>query len=261
MIAHSLAALTAGAVDQQPGSPPIVGFGAQITLAAFLLVMLVVPWFLAPGRPTTDPAGEPTGAKGAGGGRFTSQLERRYWTWAAVVMVAILATLGPAASVAAWLRARGALRGTMILTVLATVAVLAVPWVRRRPGRTEIGATMGILAVCLTTLVRAPVPEARSHLFEYALVAMLIYGALRERHRNGARVPVPALMAFVATVLLGWGDELLQIAVPGRTYDLVDVGFNTVAAAAGIGAMALVGLARRLDVRRGWTGRDHRHRT
>ena len=56
-------------------------------------------------------------------------------------------------------------------------------------------------------MVRMPVPESHSHLFEYGLVAMLIDQALTERRSNSRRVPVPPLLALVATAGLGWIDE------------------------------------------------------
>ena len=62
-------------------------------------------------------------------------------------------------------------------------------------------------------------PEERTHLFEYGIVAVLIYQALSERPQNGRRVPVPALLALVVTALLGWLDEGIQALLPNRVYD------------------------------------------
>ena len=63
----------------------------------------------------------------------------------------------------------------------------------------------------------------RTHLFEYGIVAVLIYQALSERAGNGRRVRAPALLALVATILLGWLDEGLQALIPNRVYDNFDV--------------------------------------
>ena len=65
-------------------------------------------------------------------------------------------------------------------------------------------------------------------------MAVLIYQALRERAGNGRRVPVPALLALVATALVGWLDEGIQSLIPNRVYDNFDVFSNAVAAAIGI---------------------------
>ena len=77
-------------------------------------------------------------------------------------------------------------------------------------------------------------PEERTHLFEYSIVAVLIYQALRERSQNGRRVPVPAALALVVTVLLGWLDEGIQALVPNRVYDTFDILSNAIAATIGI---------------------------
>ena len=93
--------------------------------------------------------------------------------------------------------------------------------------------------------------EERTHLFEYGIVAVLIYQALSERAGNGRRVPAPALLALVATVALGWVDEGLQALIPNRVYDNFDVVRNTVAALIGIGGSVAVGwVNERLDRRR-----------
>jgi len=83
--------------------------------------------------------------------------------------------------------------------------------------------------------------EERTHLFEYGIVAVLIYQALRERAGNGRRVPAPAVLALVVTVGLGWLDEGLQALIPNRVYDNFDVVRNTVAAAIGIAGSVVVG--------------------
>ena len=237
------------AAEVGSGGPPLVGLGAQLTLIAFLVVMLVVPWIMA--RDSSDrasPDPEPAVPDERARSRFTSDRERRLWLWTFGVLVAIYSTLGPAAELAAALRARNLLGVSSGAVLFLVVLVLAVPWVRRRPGRREIGAAIGVAAVYLTTLIRLPVPEARSHLFEYGLVAMLIYHALSERNRNGRHVPLPALVALVATALLGWLDEGIQALLPNRAYDLVDVGFNTIAALMAISASLFMAWARRWDI-------------
>ena len=216
---------------------------------AMLIVMLIVPWIMAPGP---SDQGQPTTGRGSAGpiseSRFSSDRERRLWLWTLAVLVAIYSTLGPAAELAAALRERNLLRVSSAAVLILVVAVLAVPWARRRPGRREIGAAIGIAAAYLTTLIRMPVLEARSHMFEYGLVAMLIYHALTERRRNGRPVPVPALLAVVATALLGWLDEGIQVFVPNRVYDLVDVGLNATFGFGAITSSLFMAWARSWDV-------------
>ena len=70
---------------------------------------------------------------------------------------------------------------------------------------------------------------------------MLIYQAVAERARNGRRVPVPAALALVTAVLLGWLDEAIQALLPNRVYDTFDVASNALAALIAIGANIAVG--------------------
>ena len=200
----------------------------QLTFLAFLVVMLIVPWIMA--RESSNRA------RPQGGGGFSSDRERRLWLWTLAVLVAIYSTLSPMQELAAVLRERNLLRVSSAAVLLLAGLVMAVRWSRTGPGRREIGAALGVTVVYLTTLIRMPIPEARSHLFEYGLVAMLIYQALTERRRNGRRVAFPALSAVVATALLGWLDEGIQALLPNRVYDLRDVGFNAIAGLMAVGA-------------------------
>jgi VanZ family protein len=58
------------------------------------------------------------------------------------------------------------------------------------------------------------------------------------------------LLAAVATALLGWVDEGIQWFLPNRVYDLVDVGLNAAFGLMAIVASLVVGLARKLDIRK-----------
>ena len=58
-------------------------------------------------------------------------------------------------------------------------------------------------------------------------------------------MPVPAVLAIVATALLGWLDEAIQLFLPDRVYDLRDVGFNALAGLMAVVASAALAWARR----------------
>jgi VanZ family protein len=93
-------------------------------------------------------------------------------------------------------------------------------------------------------------PAERTHLFEYGLVATMIYQAFSERSRNGRRVLVPALLAVVIAAILGWFDESIQWLLPNRVYDIRDVGFNTLASLMAIIAISALDWARRWSTKR-----------
>ena len=128
---------------------------------------------------------------------FTSRRERRLWIWTLVVIIAIYTTLGFAGTLAAYLRARNMLNNSFFAAFLIVVAVIAGSGLIQRPRWREILAALGILAVYVTMVFRLFVrAEERTHLFEYGLVAVLIYQALIERQRNGRPVPNPAVLTI-----------------------------------------------------------------
>ena len=96
----------------------------------------------------------------------------------------------------------------------------------------------------------------RTHLMEYGVVGVFIYAALTERASQGRHVPVPALLAMLATTLLGAFDEGIQAMLPSRVFDPMDMLFNFLAAVMSVAASATLGWARRLAVRQ-----FRRHRT
>ena len=169
---------------------------------------------------------------------FTSERERCLWIWALVVLAAIYATLGLAQTLAGLLRDEGLISDAFWVGLLLLAAAVVVQGLKRRPGGLEIGVALGVAGAYLIAFLRLTIPEERSHLIEYSVVALLIYEALSERKRQGRRVPMPAVLAVAATALLGWLDEAIQLFLPDRVYDLRDVGFNALA-----GVMAVVGSA------------------
>ena len=178
---------------------------------------------------------------------FTSHRERRLWISTIVVMIAIYSTMGPVGGLVTELRTRNLLRLTMALILILVLGILAWRWLRSRPDWDEVGVVLGITAVYLIAWVRIPIPEERTHLIEYGLVALLLHQILLERQRNGRLVPLPAVTAILLTALLGLLDELVQAMLPYRVYDIRDVGFNALAGLMAIGAsLAISNLPRHL---------------
>ena len=160
---------------------------------------------------------------------FTSRRERRLWLWTLAVVVAIYSTLGLAGTLAGELRDRAFFDDLFVFVTSVLVVVVVVVGLSTRPGITEIGIGLGVAAVYLFIFARMGIPAERTHLFEYSLVAILIYLALTERRKNGRSVPVPTVLAVAATALFGWLDEGIQAILPNRVYDIRDVGFNALA--------------------------------
>ena len=181
---------------------------------------------------------------------FSSVRERRLWAWTLLVVVAIYATLGLASTLARLLRDVGLLHeSSAVVMFLAGMVLVGATIVTRglkvRPGGVEVAVALGVAAAYFMVFVRIAILEERSHLIEYGVVAVLIHEALAERADQGRRVPVPALLAFLAAVLVGVVDEGIQWFLPNRVFDPQDILFNALAAFMAIAASVALAWARR----------------
>lgn len=121
---------------------------------------------------------------------------------------------------------------------------------RMRPSLAEVGVAMGVAAVYLLLFLRMNLPEERSHIIEYTIVALLIYEALNERKSQGRPVRFPALYAILAAWCVGTVDECIQLFMATRVFDLVDILFNCLSAVVAVTASASLAWARRFATRR-----------
>ncbi len=181
---------------------------------------------------------------------FTTDRERRLWYWAAAVVIAIYATLGFAGSLAEVLRERRQLDGLFVIAFFVLVGAMAGLALKERPSWREAWVGLAVVAVYAMAFIRLGIAE-RTHLFEYGLVGVLVYHALLERRRGGGRVRAPAVVAVVGTALLGSLDEAIQWVLPNRVFDVVDMGFNALAALMSVLATVALAWARRSIGRRG----------
>lgn len=176
---------------------------------------------------------------------FSSDRERRLWIWTLAVVVAIYSTLGLASTLAELLYHQG-LSAVVFLTCMALVGLTVLTQgLKTRPRGVEIGVGLGVAVVYLMVFFRVTMPE-RSHLIEYGVVAVFIYEALSERANQERRVPVPALLAILATSLIGAIDECVQLFLPSRHFDWTDILFNFLASLMAVVSMVALGWARRL---------------
>ena len=182
------------------------------------------------------------GERSEASGLFTSTRERRLWIWTLVVVAAIYSTLGLARSLADWVEQRDLLVWAFVLgMVLVGVSIIALS-LQRWPRTTEVAVALGVGAVMLMTIQRTGMDVERSHLFEYAIVAIFVYAALAERDRNGRRlVGPPALVAIVVATTIGVLDEAIQAILPFRVFDPVDMLFNALAVIAAVLASVAIG--------------------
>ena len=161
---------------------------------------------------------------------FTSSRERRFWGYSFAVLVAIYSTLGLASTLAGMLRDRGLLSDSIWLGIFLVGATIVANGLRMRPRKIEIAIWLGIIAAYLFILIRMALPEERSHLIEYGVLAIFIYEALKERKKNGGKIRFPPLVAIILASVCGLIDEGIQAVLPLRVFDPIDIAFNTLAA-------------------------------
>ncbi|MCP9234783.1 VanZ family protein [Lewinella sp. JB7] len=175
---------------------------------------------------------------------FTTRREKHLWYGVAAVVITIAATLfvgQPLADLFADQNVRAAIFLLVMGLIAATVLIYTL---KKRPGRVEGAAWVGMGAVYVMFFLRLGMPE-RSHLMEFTVLAVLLHAALDERMSGGRGHPRAALYALLISVLLGVVDECAQLLVPDRVFDPADMVFNGLAAALAIGTVVGVGWVRR----------------
>jgi len=177
---------------------------------------------------------------------FSSKRERRPWPWTLVVLTPISATPGLAPMLAEVLRERGWLPAAVACGLVLVGLTIVTQGLQVRPGGVEIAVGLGIAAAYLLLVARLMAgQEERTHLMEYGVVGVFVYEALAERARHGRRVPLPPLIAVLATGSLGLLDEGVQAVLPNRVFDPRDLLFNLLAGTTAVGACVALGWVRR----------------
>ena len=162
-------------------------------------------------------------------------------------MAAIYSTLGLAGGLADVLDNRDLTTVSFAVAMLLIGVTVVTQGLRTKPSGAEIGVALGVVVVYLMVLLRMALAE-RSHLIEYGVVASFIYEALKERAGQGSRVPVPGVLAVLATGAAGVLDEGIQLFLPTRVFDPVDMLFNTLAGMMAVLARVALARARRRRV-------------
>lgn len=171
---------------------------------------------------------------------FTSKREQQLWCYAALIISTIYATLGLAQMLAKVLRNRGLFDGVFAVGMLLIIlAIVAQAFKIKRSG-IEIVVFLGIIGVYLIVLARMAIPEERSHLIEYSVLALFILEALQERAKQGRSMPMSGLSTIVITSILGIVDEYIQALLPHRVFDYRDILFNCLAACMAVGGSLML---------------------
>ena len=170
---------------------------------------------------------------------FTSSQEKRLWLYALIVLVAILSTLIMGRPLQEMLRDQNIQAIFFSLGMLLTGGAIIAHGLKVRPSNTEIAIWFGLAAVFIMFIFRLGAPE-RSHLMEYSVLAIFIHKAFIERVNQGKRIPMPGLFSFVIAFLIGVLDECIQLFLPNRVFDLLDILFNGFAVTMAIGTSVFI---------------------
>ena len=178
----------------------------------------------------------------------TSTQERLYWTCVGVVILAIFVSLLIKPT---WVTQMGNHDVQVFLFVtglLLTALTVVIHGFKTSANRREWALLLGVSAVYGMLLFRLGAPE-RTHLIEYSVLAIFFRMAFLE-YRKRRELKFPNLYAWVSAVTIGVLDEVMQIIVPHRTFDVEDIFFNVMAVTMAIvAALCLNWVRLRMDRR------------
>ena len=170
---------------------------------------------------------------------FTSSREKRLWLWTGVVIIVIYSTLFIGQPLLELLSSQDLRAAFFLLGMfLVGVAILLHGW-RAKPDKFQIALITGLLAVYVMFFLRLGMPE-RSHLIEYSVLAIFVHQALIERLDDEKGVWITEQMATVLAFLVGVLDESVQLFIPDRVFDPVDILFNGMVITMAIGSALLL---------------------
>ena len=176
--------------------------------------------------------------------RFSSAREQRLWLWTLAVVALIFASLGLSGSLVEVLGNDDIAAVAFGLALLLVAATVLTDGLQSKPTRAEMAVAFGMTAVLLMALLRLTLAE-RSHLIEYGVLAVFIHAALTERADQGRHLRLPGVVAILVAAAIGVIDEAIQLALPHRVFDPVDMLFNTLAAACAVVACLVLARVRR----------------
>lgn len=176
---------------------------------------------------------------------FTSSREKKLWFWALATVVTIFSTLFIGQPLLELLANQNVRAVFFSIGMLLVGAAIIMHSIKTKPGKIEIAVILGIIAVYTMFFLRLGMTE-RSHLIEYSILAIFIHKALVERSKRGEKIPIVALIAFITTFLIGVIDECVQIILPNRVFDPLDIIFNGNVAALAIASNVIFSWIRKL---------------
>lgn len=176
-----------------------------------------------------------------------SSKERRLWIISLIVFLTIYATIPLGGHVAIIIQEIRVLNNTFFYIWLVMVAGLFLSGISSPESKFDFWIIPCLVGFFGLIVLRMDLnAQERSHMFEYSFLVILILFALRERQKHTSLKWSPYIMALVITGSIGILDELLQLLVPVRVFDPIDIGFNLFAVAGSLFAYWVLTKIRKL---------------
>ena len=177
--------------------------------------------------------------------KFVSKREKRLWVVALVGVLTIYSTLGVVRDWFLMVESSGwgsylfVLVSGIILLIVVTQGMTSIPNLR------EIGVMTGIILIYWFVFSQMSHPEERIHIIMYGVVALMIHAALLERSSGGQKSSMSFLIVILLTSLFGTIDEIIQIQLPDRVFDVHDILYDSVASVMAVASNASLRWARK----------------
>jgi len=144
---------------------------------------------------------------------FTSSLEKRFWLYSLLVLVAILFSLTFGRPLQKIFVNQNVQAVFFLLGMVLVGITILIYGLKAQTSKSELAIWFGLAAVYIMLIFRLGAPE-RSHLIEYSVLAIFIHKALLERINSKNKMLKTAVLAFTFTFIIGVLDETIQVFLP-----------------------------------------------
>ena len=170
---------------------------------------------------------------------FKTSREKQLWLYATIVLFGIISTLFIGRPLAELISDQNIQAAIFIMCLLLIGGMILGYGLQIRPNKTEIVIWAGFIVVFTLLFLRLNLAE-RSHMIEYSVLTIFVHKALTERIGRGDQKLLSSILTFLIVLIVGTLDECIQILLPGRIFDPLDIFFNGFAAFITIGSIIVL---------------------
>lgn len=170
---------------------------------------------------------------------FKSSREKRLWLYVGLVLMAIFSTLVFGYPLLEIFGNQNIQAAIFMLGMLLIGLTIVLSGLKTQRDKMEIVVWLGFVAVYLLLFLRMGLAE-RSHMIEYSVLAIFMHKAFIERLGQERKKLFIGVLAFIVTFMVGILDECIQIFLPDRVFDPIDILFNGLVALLAIGGSIIL---------------------